>query len=133
MIIKWQPTIAKALAQLKRIEKQKRCIACNQLNCKKTDGWNFRVVAEYQEKYKTWIFSIREVYYKKCKIEGWTANPSDLVTDVDTNDLYAEIQSIQGAFTKPLLVEQGEKLIPHGGISAGVKPEQLTQYLTPPQ
>lgn len=107
---------------------KKRCIACGEKDCKKTDGWNHRVVAEYFPEHKTWVFSIREVYYKKCEIEGWTGEPQDLCTDVDINDLYEEITHIQNAFTRPLLIVQGETLVPYGGISAGVKPEQLKQY-----
>ena len=98
--------------------------------------WNYRVVAEYDKKWKVWQFSIRGVHYENEKITAWDADEQRMITDCDVNDLYLDLQHMEQAFQKKLVVVNGDNHIEVGGISitkkpwytVTIKPEQLKKY-----
>ena len=94
--------------------------------CTNEGGWNHRVVATYDSTQERWLTSVREVYYKNHKIEGWTENETRLICDTDPADLHTEVEAIGRAFMKPLLIEDGDKLVMHTRRAAAfVKESEL--------
>jgi len=71
--------------------------------------WNYRVIKD-KDKSGDIFYAIHDVYYENYKIQGWSENPSILISD-DAEDLCDNFKLIEQAFDKPLLEVKGEKLV----------------------
>ena len=70
-------------------------------------AWNYRIIKNTQ--FST--YAIHEVYYKEDgSIEGSTESPVYVLGET-IDELRADIGYMQDAFTKPVLVYRGRKLV----------------------
>lgn len=92
--------------------------------------WNYRVVAD-REKNGDWYFSIREVHYDDDIPTSWAGDPQYPVSEQSANELYEDINCMEKAFSKPLLVVYEEKLVPMRGLAVCRTSAELNKKFTP--
>lgn len=84
--------------------------------------WNYRVVAEI-DKSGHWYFSIRDVYYEDGVPHSWGSKPEYPISEESVNELFRDWDNMFHAFTKPLVVVKGNKMVEIGGsaVCRGIK------------
>lgn len=72
------------------------------------DYWNYRVVATKES--DCWSYNIREVYYKNGAPVSWAAEPQYPCGE-SLEEVQQDLNNMSKAFSKPTLIEKGDKLV----------------------
>jgi hypothetical protein len=94
--------------------------------------WNYRVVASFhnsdKEILRGWSFTIRDVYYKNDKPTSWGAEPQYPCGE-NTRELISDLELMNKAYLKPLLIEVEEELVEyHKKTAILIEPTHLKKY-----